>query len=332
VGQGTSPIGRNTALLVLMPDAMALDLWAPLDRRLAPLRLEVVATTARLLRPPVLAALYAHGTFKQPRSGRAPSSWLSHELAALDMAVPAVVRTSHDIDLAGLLDSWKGPSAYAARHPGDLRSLSPAAHRCFSVLHTPDDAAQTALDVTTLFGDATLRALADPGLPARCTLAELRRLRMPGALREASHPYDIVHRCVTRAAALLAYDHLVRPSARWSAFAERCATAWSEPGGRWSAFAERCATACGQPGGRWAAIAGELSGGLPASPAPAEGRAAGEIRSRLDLHEALRQLLTPDDYGPDSCSEIERTFEANDLFLDGWERHTLRVALSFPIE
>ncbi|GAA0674463.1 hypothetical protein GCM10010193_29240 [Kitasatospora atroaurantiaca] len=314
MGQGMSPVGRNTALLVLMPDAMVQDLWAPLDRRLAPVRLEVVATTARLLRPPVLAALYAHGTFKQPRSGRAPSSWLSHELATLDMAVPAVVRTAHDIDLAGLLDSWKGPSAYAARHPGDLRSLSPAAHRCFSVLHTPDDAAQTALDVSTLFGDATLRALADPGLPARCTLAELRRLRMPGALREASHPYDIVHRCATRAAALLAYDHLLRPGARWSA------------------FAGRCATALGEPGGRWAATVGELSAELPAAPAPAEGRAAGEIRSRLDLYDALRQLLTPDGYGPDSCSEIERAFDANDLFLDGWERHTLRVALSFPLE
>ena len=164
---------RNVGLLVLMPDAMVVDVWDALATRLAPLRLEVLATTAVILRPPLLSALYSHGTFKQaPAAGRRPSSWLSHELGSLDMAIPAVVRTPLDIDLPGLFDAWKGGSSYRSRRPGDLRGISPAAQRCFSVLHTPDDTAQTVSDITTLFGPVTAAAVASPRARARCSVPD----------------------------------------------------------------------------------------------------------------------------------------------------------------
>ena len=66
---------------------------------------------------------------------------------------------------------------------------------------------------------------------------------------------------------------------------------------------------------------------LPAAPRPAPGRAV--PRARLDLYDALRTLLSPDDYQARTGAAVERAFDANELFLDQWERHTLRVAFCF---
>ncbi|BBA95571.1 hypothetical protein RVR_480 [Actinacidiphila reveromycinica] len=308
---GDGELGRNVGLFVLMPDAMVVDAWDALAERLAPLRLDVLATTALMLRPPTLAALYAHGTFKKPpAAGRRPGAWLSYELGALDMAIPAVVRTPYDVDLPGLFDAWKGGSSHDGRRAGDLRAVSPAAQRCFSVLHTPDDAAQTALDVRTLFGEATAAAVGGADAVARCSVADLRRLRMPGIPRGGSEPYGMVRGCAARAAALLAYDHLLAPSRPWSRFADRCASAAgsAEP---WSV-----------------AVAG-LAAELPPAPRPAGPGTMAGTRPRAALHDALAALLDPASYRPETSQVVERAFDDNDLFLDGWERHMLRVALSF---
>ncbi|MEU3563674.1 hypothetical protein [Kitasatospora sp. NPDC006786] len=312
---------RNTAFVVVMPDTMAQDLWDALATRLGPLHLRVLAATSLILRPPLLSALYAHGTFKQPRPGGAASGWLSYAVAELDASVAAVVRTPFDVDLVGLLDAWKGPSAFGRRHPGDLRSVAPAAHRCYSLLHTPDDAEQAAKDVVTLLGEETLNEVLSPDAPQRCRFDRLRRLRMPTGLRSATHPYDVVIRCVVRAAAVLSYDHATVPSREWTGFVD-------------SAECVRDELSTVSPGSvavAWWSAAAMLAARLPRPPLPAIGPPRGRATMLPELHGALRRLLAPERYDAAASLAVEAAFHAHDLFLDPWERHTLRIALSFPV-
>jgi hypothetical protein len=309
---------RHRGLIVLMPDAMRQDVWGPLARRLRPLCLEVVATTALMLRPPTLSALYANGKVKQQRPSRSPSAWLSFDLAALDMSIVAVVATPLDIDLPRVLDDWKGPSHFGTRREGDLRSVSMSSHRCLSLLHTPDNAGETTRDIRLLLGAATHEHL-DDGKPGRCRFEDLQRLRMYRPPAADQHPYGIVYRCLARAAAVLAYDHLLRPSPEWSAFADRCdeVCRQSNPDSPEEVVA------------RLEADTRALLADLPTPPRPAPDRSPVEVGRRMLLVDALTQLLSPIGYGPECAVDVLTAFEANDLYLDPWERHLLQVALSF---
>ncbi|WP_113704619.1 hypothetical protein [Nonomuraea lactucae] len=312
---------RNTAFVVVMPDAMAQDLWGALATRMGPLRLQVLAASSLVLRPPLLSALYAHGTFKQPRPGRATSSWLSHAAAELDSSVAAVVRTPFDVDLPGLLDAWKGPSTFGRRRPGDLRSVAPAAHRCHSVLHTPDNAEQAAKDVVALLGEETLEEVVSSDAPERCRFDRLRRLRMPSELRAAPHPYDVVIRCLVRAAAVLAYDHATVPSREWTEFADLTERVRDELG----------VVPPGSVADAWWSAASMLAVRLPSPPRPAPGPPRGRAGALPELHGVLRRLLAPERYDAVTGLAVESAFHTHDLFLNPWERHTLRIALSFPV-
>ena len=46
------------------------------------------------------------------------------------------------------------------------------------------------------------------------------------------------------------------------------------------------------------------------------------------LAEILRELLAPDDNDTKVCSRVADAFRVNGLYLDPWERHNLRTALS----
>ncbi|MEU4776024.1 hypothetical protein [Micromonospora sp. NPDC023644] len=322
----TDDLERRTAMLLLLPDLMVTEAWPALWRRLAALQVDIVALTSAQLAPAQLATLYSGSAVKPHNRGR-PVTSLGWRIGGLDMSVPLVVRSRLPVDLVGLLDQWKGPSGYGLRADGDLREVWPAANRCMSLLHSPDNRELMWRDVRLLFGTGTAERIRTGPAGAPVPAEAVSHLRMYLPMSQERHPYDIVVRTLIRGATLLAYDGRLDTAADRDAYA---------------AIVDRLAALRGalnetRPDEVFAvATAGlaEVGRMLPSrAPAPLVDDAdfATEVlrSSRAALLAALRALTDPSTWSEAVAVQVIEVADRCGLHLDPWERHRLSVALAF---
>lgn len=321
---------RRTGLLLLLPDLMVSGAWPALWQRLTALDVHAVAVTATKLSPATMARLYAGSTVK-PQNGRRPATSLGWRIGTLDMSIPVVLRTPYEVDLNRVLDRWKGASAYGRRGPGDLREVWPAANRCMSLVHSPDDTDQLWRDLRMLFGDRTAERLRTgpdtPPLPPDCVAW----LRMYRPLADERHPYDIVLRTMIRGLTLLAYDArgagllrddldgLIRTLLALRSTLDRTAADPERRGDLLPLLSEGLAGAHGP----LAAAALRLGAG------DTGGHERVWLARRVALAGALDLLADPDGWCEQLAVEVTEVLDVNALVTDRWEQHLLGCALAF---
>lgn len=307
-------------LMVLLPDLVRNEpAWLGLVDRLRPLRPEVVAVTATRLRPDQYGALYAGSVVKQHNRGRANAPWLGQQLASLDMSIPVVLRTSLPVDLSALLTEWKGPSGYGTRNRGDLREVSAASDRCVSLFHTSDSTAEMRKDAAVFFGaelvDEILSGRRSRPVPLEAVLA----LRCFVPVDDEPHPYDLPLRCLVRGMALIAFDARIEISG------------WGVDGQVATAVELRRQLASL----RGRAVLEELPATLEAMAAvlpPVEIPITGAttlVHRRKALLDVLQVTCRMAAWGPELAAQLIHELEANELFVDPWERHRITTAMTF---
>lgn len=314
------PLIRQYGLLVLLPDLVRSErAWSAIVRRVAPLRLTVVAATALQLRRDQYSALYAGSVVKQHNRGRASAAWLGQQLAQLDMSIPLLVRTPLPVDLTALLTEWKGPSGYGTRNAGDLREASATSDRCVSLFHTCDSAAELYKDAMICYGEELVTGLLQ-GRPARSVpLESVLALRLYVPADDEPHPYDLVLRTLVRGIALLAFDALIDLPC-WVA-QDRVQKALGERA-RLAALRDRAVL------GELPTALAAVSAQLPAAGARVTGPAV-LVQHRSVLLELLHRLGDVDQWGAELAAGLIDACRANGLYLDVWERHRLTTALVF---
>jgi hypothetical protein len=309
------PAGIGIALLT--PDLFVTGAWPALAARLDALGLHLAAFTVVDATDATMAALYEGNTFK---AGRARiGSTLGRKLPTLDMNIAVALAARPDVDVPALLDTAKGPSAYGARQPGDLREAGRVAHRCMSLIHTPD-AELAGRDAAILFGEAAAglnpAERLDPGV-----IDDVRGYLSPA---DEPHPYDIVCRTIVRAASVLSLDARLalpdEPAALVKA-AKDLSAALRDVAPRNLADAVRTGL---RP---LAGLAASLH--VPPVPTPASAAAFEVGVLRLELVRVLTVLTDCAVWSERSGETVVTALRRAALFVSPWERHMLLTALTF---
>lgn len=320
----------QVGLLILLPDLMRQDVWVPLWDRLNLIPLEVVATTVVCLDPEDVVRLYSSNRRRDPANSRVDGLWLAPQMFAVDMSIGIVFRTSLDgTNLTALLEHWKGSSRHAARRKGDLRSVSPIADACSSLIHSPETAEELGKDLSLLFaGGAAWHWLGEAPAKRATSIQDISDLRAYVVPGEEGHPYDIVLRTILRSAALLAQDGHLRASpsaeaAHAAVRAKRGELAFLAPRSIRSAFVDALSE-----------LAPILNSIAPPLPVPSSdgplGRAQLErlVQNRLALQRMASLLTDSAAFGAPLARLTVNTMASNGLWLDDWERHRLLATIS----
>lgn len=310
------PRGMGVALLT--PDLFVTGSWPALAARLDALGLHIAAFTVVDATDATMASLYEGNAFK---AGRARiGSTLGRKLPALDMNIAVALGARPDVDVPALLDAAKGPSAHGARQAGDLREAGRIAHRCMSLIHTPD-AELAGRDAQILFGDAVGRL--DPAeRVAPGVIDDVRGYLCPA---DEPHPYDIVCRSIVRVATVLSMDARLGSA--------DCAAELSSvvKAGKHLAAALR---EVAPPHLAEAVRAGlrplaDLVGSLrpPSWPTSAATIETGVLRA--DLLRALTVLTDCAAWSERSGEIVVAALRRAALFVSPWEQHMILAALTF---
>jgi hypothetical protein len=320
---------RATALVAVLPDMVQHGVWEALGTRLAAGAVEIVAATVTRVRPDDVIRLYAGNHHDRVASRRPESTNLSIELFSLDATVPVLLRTGlPGVDLVDLITKWKGDSAHGRRRLGDLRSVAPAADRCLSLLHAPDDRSALRHDGRVLFGPIFDRLIEErPDRPI--DVAAIARVRHYCPPAQEVHPWDIVFRSIVRGLTLLGVDARVEPSAETAAAAvelesTRRAVASERPEKTRSTVIAALRDANAVVSGLDPPVIRRVAG-------DALIEAQGETldHRRRELRRAIELLTRPDLFCGPLADHVEETLLSNHLVLDAWEQHRLKSAIVF---
>lgn len=311
------PAQNDLALVVFLPDAMRLDLWASIGKLLSGLGATVQSAWPVLPTAALHADIYRDALMREVGLERLPKRRLLPALFTLDMAIAALLRRDGGGLLADL-GALKGSADPSARRRGTLRALAPLAERGMSLVHVPDNAHEMARQAQALLPGIPFDALADQPAQGPAAPAALGRLRGLVEMRAEVARADLPLRIIERSLLALLWDPRFVPDPALRAVAARLA----EP----LAPAESRA-------GRFAFAARELEAARPPvfGACVAEGAAQQDLHARYDdLLHAARALSNPAaltlDDGPRLADRVGR----HGLFLDPWERHCLSVFCAFP--
>ncbi|WP_328314826.1 hypothetical protein OG432_34155 [Streptomyces sp. NBC_00442] len=309
-------LSPRLGVAVLTPDLFITGAWPALAGLLTDRGLHVCAFTVVDATNATMAALYEGNVFK---AGRARvTSTLGRALPLLDMNVAVALAGPPGLDVPSVLDEAKGPSQHGTRHPDALREASPVAHRCMSLLHTPDPEL-AGRDAALLFGpDATSRL--DPGArvdPA--VIGDLRGIRCPA---DEPHPYDIVWRTIVRITTVLSLDALLALPGSEELMAgvrrraKELAALWGDV---------KAADLPGEVRSGLCPLAELVRSAPPRISAPFT--RAGVVGA--ELVRALEVLLDPASWSERSGELVVAALARAGLFVSPWERHMILVALTF---
>jgi hypothetical protein len=293
----------------------------------------VVGVLPVVCTPRIVSRLYAKHRLAARNESRLDSSWLSPQMFGLGVSVLVVVRgRTTTRSVSALLDSAKGPSAYLSRSADALRSASPIADRCTSLIHTPDDSYDFERTLRLMApGDALERI--DQFGAARgvdwCDVWHMRDFRSPG---EERYPWEIVLRVACRAMAILRTDPHLAPL-------DGLATAENELRRSGDALATDVPPA--QLRAKFCALLNAvrpLVAGLrqPRLETTAVSSGSGEAlallshgNARVELWHSLACLLEPCTFDSHTFDVVSPVLARNHIVLDAWEEHRFASALTF---
>ncbi|MEU9096828.1 hypothetical protein [Streptomyces sp. NPDC048361] len=309
-------LSPRLGIAVLTPDLFITGAWPALAELLTARQLHVAAFTVVDATNATMAALYEGNVFK---AGRARvTSTLGRTLPLLDMNVAVALAGPPGHDVPSLLDEAKGPSQHGTRSCDALREASPIAHRCMSLLHTPDPEL-AGRDAALLFGPDAVHRL-DPGARVdHGVIGDLRGMRCPA---DEPHPYDIVCRTIVRITTVLSLDALLALAgsedlmADLSRRAKALATQLAEV---------KAADLPGDLRSRLHPLADLLRSAPPRLSAPFT--QAGVVGA--ELVRALNVLLDTASWSERSGELVVAALARAGLFVSPWERHMILVALTF---
>lgn len=312
---------------VLTPDLFVTGAWPSLFTRLDALGLHVAAFAVVDATDATMSLLYEGNAFKAGRARIA--STLGRKLPTLDMNVAVALGGPADVDVPALLDAGKGPSPHGTRQPDHLREAGRIAHRCMSLLHTPDPEL-AGRDADILFGAAAGRLD-----PAECVASgvidDVRGYLCPA---DEPHPYDIVFRSIVRIATVLSLD------ARLAMTGSADEMSSVAKAGKHLAASLRelapgeLAESVGAGLRPLADLVGSLRSFRAAPPALSGSSSASSEATEVDIQrmELLRALAVLVNCGAWSERSGELVVSAllrAALFVSPWERHMIVAALTF---
>lgn len=293
-------------LVVILPDAVRLRLVPAIgdylgSRRLVPVGVRSVALSAR-----DTEAMYGGQLrSKTSGSGRRHGPVLTSRLFSLDNSLVVLLRGEAGTDVPRVVHDLKGPSSYLQRRPGSLRMLSSVEDRCMSLVHTPDDARQTAEHARHFFPGQALPGddVIDWDLVADC-----RSLSTPDP---AASRYAVLAALLLRVVSVCTAHGLVAEQAEPLGYARKLLREWlATPPMAGRAEHERFTDAM-----REVAVLG-----IHASSC----RGAAETARRL-----VEVLAHPDGYGFELADEVLAHLAELSLLVTDFEEHWLRVLLTF---
>lgn len=322
LGAGTTTRLASFGALLLGPDFLPQGLEAALLAQLERLELAVVAAIPRILTLHDTSTIYSPSLASRARDRR-PSSWLSLSLFELGGSVLLVVHgPAAGSSVQARINAHKGPSSYVERVPESIRGMSPIAERYFSLVHSPDEPTELVALCEQVMGGAGLELLL-ASEPEPVPEDALVLLLGSTPLRQESHPFDVLFRCMAVAlAGMVADPRVPRPARPHEALT---AVATVRRSLRHVARGEPLVRAAMDALVGLTPVMRQARDRLRDLPSPEGWRELGVANARRELGEVLAAACEPGALGLPLVEALLELLGRNHHAIDDFTRHRLRV-------